>query len=777
MTNALDPDNGSARDKALELATLHRALRRLDDLVPEPNLELETYEQEGFDLRRYWTIILRRKWTVFALVVASFVLALVVTYNTAPVYRSTLLMQIEPQTDQFLEFQGNVSMGDPSLDWKFYQTQYDLLKSRSLARRVIDQLGLEAAAQRRLPTKSEPGFLTELKGSIRGLFNKTEAASGESDPPAVRAKTNKPNLEGALVANLTVSPLPDSRLVSIHYDSTKPQEAAAVVNAVAENYINMTLERRYDASAYAKKFLEERIEQVRANLEDSERRLTAYAREREIVDFEDKLGSLLQTLNTMNQTLVGVEAQRIQAESQYSRSLEGKGLAAHKVLESGTIQTLKAQKGALEVEYQEQLKVYKPGYPKMQQLQRQIAEIDQQINEEVASISDAVKTGYEAKVQEQASLQARVSEVKTEILDLQTRSTDFQALKREVDTNRELYDGLLQRMKEVGVVAGITTNNISIVDRGLVPESAYKPNLRKNLTVAIALGLIAGVLLAVLLEHMDDSVKTSEDIENHARIPVLGVVPMVPPKDHSVTKEEIPLLAAKAPKSPLAEAVRSLRTSLIFSTAESAPKIMHVTSPGPGEGKTTIATNVAITFALAGCKVLVVDADLRIPSIHGVFSLPNSLGLTNYLAGDAKPASIAQPTLVQRLYAVTSGPLPPNPVELLSSAKMLDLLSLASERFDYVVVDGPPVLGLADALVLAKVSEGTIFVVDAGRTRFSELEGAVKRLRAAKARILGAVLDRYGRKGHGYGYGYGYNYDYHYTYGGRDQGRALPEKA
>jgi capsular exopolysaccharide synthesis family protein len=775
MKNALDPDNGGARDKALELATLHRALRRLDDLVPEPDLELETYEQEGFDLRRYWSIILRRKWTVFALVVVSFVFALVVTYNTAPVYRSTLLMQIEPQTDQFLEFQGNVSMGDPSLDWKFYQTQYDLLKSRSLARRVIDQLGLEAAAQRRLPTESEPSFLAELKGSIRGLLTNTEAASDQSEPPAGKAKRNKPNLEGALVANLTVSPLPDSRLVSIHYDSTKPQEAAAVVNAVAENYINMTLERRYDASAYAKKFLEERIEQVRANLEDSERRLTAYAREREIVDLDDKLGNLLQTLNTMNQTLVGVEAQRIQAESQYSRSLEGKGLAAHKVLESGTIQALKAQKGTLEVEYQEQLKVYKPGYPKMQQLRRQIAEIDQQINEEVASISDAVKTGYEAKVQEQASLQARVSEVKTEILDLQNRTTDFQTLKREVDTNRELYDGLLQRMKEVGVVAGITTNNISIVDRALVPESAYKPNLRKNLTVAIALGLIAGSLLAVLLEHMDDSVKTSEDIENQARIPVLGVVPMVPPKDRSVTKEEIPLLAAKAPKSPLAEAVRSLRTSLIFSTAESAPKIMHVTSPGPGEGKTTIATNVAITFALAGGKVLVVDADLRVPSIHGVFSLPNSLGLTNYLAGDAKPASIAQPTLVQRLYAVTSGPLPPNPVELLSSAKMLDLLSLASERFDYVVVDGPPVLGLADALVLSKVSEGTIFVVDAGRTRSGELQGAVKRLRAANARILGAVLDRYGR--HGYGYGYGYNYDYHYTYGGRDQGRALPEKA
>jgi capsular exopolysaccharide synthesis family protein len=292
---------------------------------------------------------------------------------------------------------------------------------------------------------------------------------------------------------------------------------------------------------------------------------------------------------------------------------------------------------------------------------------------------------------------------------------------------------------------------------------------------ALAIGLIAGILVAFLLEHMDDTVKGSEDVEGRVRAPVLGVIPKVSARDHGIAEEEIPLLAAKAPKSPLAEAVRSLRTQLIFSTADGAPRITHVTSAGPGEGKTTAAANVAITFAQAGGRVLLIDADLRAPSLHRAFNLPNTLGLTNYLAGDTKPADIAQPTAITRLFTVTSGPLPPNPVELLSSAKMLDLLSLASERFDYVVLDGPPVVGLADALVLANLARATIFVVESGRTRYGAIEGSIKRLAAANAAIIGAVISKLGPASKGYGY----NYDYHYTYtyGERDHQAALPKQA
>lgn len=769
MSIALEPQGRNLPERALELAAQQRELRRLGGLVPEPLPE--HYDDDSIDLRHYWQVLLRRRWTLIAAVTIALLVALVGTYNATPIFRSQLLLQIEPQTDRFLEFQQQVSLGEPVNDWDFYKTQYELLKSRSLARRVIDQLGLEAA---QTPAQEgAPSFFSELRSSVKGWI---QSAGPQKDPSGDLADESgapdRPNLEDSLLGNLSISPIRDSRLVNVQYDSADPREAAAVANAVAESFINMSLERRYEARSYAKRFLEERIQQVRANLEDSERRLLAYAKEREIVNLDDKLGGVLKTLESMSAALVTAEAARIQAEAEYTAAIQGTGPATLKVLDNPVIQELKRRKGELELEYQEDLKVYKPGYPKMQQTHRQIEELEQQIAKEVGSIQSAVKAGYEAKVREQATLQRRVGELKGEILALQDRSTDYQSLKREVDTNRELYDGLLQRMKEVGVVAGISTNNIFIVDRAQVPKSAYSPNLRKNLSIAIALGLVVGVLLAFLFEHMDDTVKSSEDVEARVRAPMLGVIPQVSAKDHGIEPSAIALLAAKDPTSPLAEAVRSLRTSLVFSTTEGAPKVLHLTSASPGEGKSTIATNIAITFAQAGGKVLLIDADLRNPSLHHALRLPSTPGLSNYLAGDIQPAEIAQPTEVTRLFAITSGPLPPNPVELLSSAKMLELLGLAGERFDYVVLDGPPVIGLADALVLANLAKGTIVVAQAGSTRYGALEGAVKRLRGANANLIGAVTNRVGHPGRGYGYGYGYDYQYSYSYGRR----ALPER-
>ncbi len=759
MTTATNPDDALGHGHQLELVAQRREIQRLTELAAAPRGEAD--DEDVIDLREYWNVLMRRKRTILAALAITVVTAVLVTFLSTPIFRATLLLQIDREQGKVLEYQSVTA--EESVNAKdFYQTQYELLQSRSLAGRIIDQLGLRTSGT--LAQPEESSFFGESVHTLKAWL-----AGGASDGE----DELEPDLERLFLENLSISPVKNSRLVRINYDSPDPKEAATIANAIAENFISTNLERRYKASSYAKTFLEEQTEQVLANLEDSERSLVAYARERGIINLDDKLEILMLKLKGMSSELIRAESERILAEAEYQEMVEEGRASTVNVLESPVIQKLKERNAELETDYQEKLKIFKPGYPKMQQLQRQIAEIAREISAESGFIANSVKTNFESKVRREAKLQMRIGEIREEILSLQDRSTDYQTLKREVDTNRELYDGLLQRMKEVGVAAGIGTNNISVIDNAMVPNKKFKPSLTKNLAIAVAIGLFGGILLAFLFETLDDTMKSSDEVEKRVGAPVLGVVPLVEASDGAIEGMDLALLAFRDPKSALAEAYRSLRTSLIFATSEGAPKVMHFTSSSPSEGKTTSATSTAITFAQTGSKVLLIDADLRNPSLHQAFFLPNSEGLTNYLVGDAEPSKIAQATQVTRLFAITSGPLPPNPVELLSSAKMLDLLSLAKERFDYVIIDGPPVIGLADALVLANLAKATLFVVEAGGTRAGALDASVKRLRAANARILGTLLSKFGRAGSGYGY------DYHYTYayGGGDERAAPTEQA
>jgi capsular exopolysaccharide synthesis family protein len=725
-------------------------------------------DDQTIDLRAYWSLLLRRRRLIGTMVAIAALLALIGSFVATPIYRASVLVQIDLETDKVVEFEGvTAGMGDPK---DFYETQYELLKSRSLARRVIDQLGLRSS--KTFAPAAGPSFVRDTIASVKSLLS--------SAPQGPAAEEEGLDLESLFLENLNVTPVKNSRLVLIEYDSPDPQEAAAVANAVAENYVNTTLERRYDASAYAKSFLEERILKVRQSLEESELKLVEYAKQRQIVDLDDRLALMMDTLKEMGRQQIVAESERMAAESEYQQLARGGTAGTVGLLESPVIQTLKERQAALSAEYQDKLKVFKPGYPKMQALQQQIAETERQIAAESANVGGAARATYEAKLQQEGKLAQRINEIKSEILSIQEGSTDYQSLKREVDTNRQLYDGLLQRIKEVGVVAGIGTNNISIVDAAEVPRDQHSPNLKKNLAIAIVLGLFLGIALAFMIETLDDSVKSTDEVERRIGAPVLSLIPWMGGHHSESEGSAMGLLAFRDPKSALAEAYRSLRTSLIFSTSEGAPRVLHFASSGPGEGKTTSACSTAITFAQTGSKVLLVDCDLRNPSLQKVFRLPNDEGLTNFLTGSATPAQIAKPTEVTRLFVITSGPLPPNPVELLSGARMLDLLQIAQERFDYVVLDGPPVIGLADALILANLSRATLFVIESSGTRAGALEGSIKRLRAANANILGAVFVKHGRAGEGagYGYGYGYGYDYHYTYTYGNTGhRALTQEA
>ncbi|WP_456448747.1 GumC family protein [Thiolapillus sp.] len=734
--------------------------------VAEEERELSLYNQfqargqddeaeEGLNLKEYWAVIVRHKFTIVLFVVIALIAGAIVTALRTPIYRSSVKLQIDREAARIVNFEG-VTPREAAYSFDFYETQYQLLKSHGLAKRVVEQLGLESSAQ--FKAKEQPSFFRELKRFF-SAHSDQDVASWDVAPAA-----STRSLENLLLANLTVAPVKNSRLVVVSYDSPNPNLAARVVNTLAKSFIDMTMERRFENSSYAKEFLSDRIKQVRANLEASERKLVEYASQREIVDLDSKQGILMQKLQALNTRLTEVEAERIKAESSYQEMQNSGAQGFDRVSDSELITAYKEKLADLEAEYQDKLNVYKPGYPAMKRLQDQIDGLKRKISKETKDIQSSIKSRYQAAVREQAMLQSRMADVKGQILELQRKSTDYQALKRDVETNRELYNGLLQRIKEVGVAAGVGSNNISIIDKGEVPATAYKPNLKRNLQIALVIGLLGGIGLAFLFDHLDDTIKSSADVEKLTGLPMVGVVPEVRLQEES---ESIALKTWEEPKSAIAEAYRSCRTALSFSSESGTPKVLHIASSISGEGKTTSAISLALTYVQAGSNVLLVDCDLRNPSLHHELALSNETGLTNYLVGEKKPSEAIQDGVLGGLYVLTSGPLPPNPAELLDSGRMVEFLDKAAEKFDVVILDGPPVLGLADALVLANMASATILVVDAGVTRSGALRGALQRLRQAHAHVLGALLVKYGQGRSGYGYDYQYHYNY-YNYEAED---------
>lgn len=743
-----------APDHQLVIAEMRKQLARYEE-----NLQAVAVERDDdvIDLRELWAMLMRRRWTVLITALIIVVAGTIYTAMQTPIYRASTTVQIERESGNIVDFKDVVAAESGNRD--FYETQYELLQSRNLARRVIDQLGLQPPA----PIASKPGPLDGVKGMLAGLFGETP------DPAASPEPAPAPNLEGRFLANLTVEPVRNSRLVRLHYTSPDPQEAALVVNTLARAYVDMNLERRFDASTYAKSFLEERIKQVRADLEDSERVFLQYTQARGIVSTEDKLGTLTDKLRAQSSAQVTAENERIRAESRYQEMLASEFDSLPQMLDSQVIQELKQARVALQTERSEMARLFKPDYPAMVQLASKIEEVDGEIARELNNIRDSIKMEFQIRLREEVKLQESIAATREEILQLEESSTDFTNLKREVDTNRELYDGLLQRMKEVGVAAGIANNNISVVDAAAVPRGPYSRNIQRSIAIALMLGLFAGVGLAFLFELLDDTIKSSPDLEKLLGKPVLGVIPKVPERE--VRGTEVALMAFHHPTSAFAEAYRSMRTALSFSTSEGVPRVLHVTSSGAGEGKTTTAISAAVNLCQTGANVLLIDADLRNPSLHKVFSLPNHKGLSNYLSGAAEPAQVTQATGVKGLFLMSSGPIPPNPAELLHGARMVDLASLGAKRFDYVIIDSPPLLGLADALILGDVAQATLLVVAANSTRQGAVEAALKRLRHSRANVLGAVMTKFDMSKASYGYGYGYDYQYSYSYG------ATPEQA
>lgn len=716
-----------------------------------PSQGYPTFNPETLDyadvIKDYLRIITRRRWLILAITAVILTLGTIRVLMQTPLYTATVRIQIDRSVAKVVEG-GNISPTEGS-DSEFLRTQYELLRSRNLAERVVQATNLGTDTDFINP----PSF--SLFGKLGGIMSRSDSNTVEKSEKA----DNSAAATSAVLDGMSVRPIPGSRLVDLSFTDTSPQRAQRVANAYAESFIASNLDKRFEVNAYAKTFLEDQLKQLKVRLEDSENKLLDFAEKEKILEVTDKSSIVENNLASANAALGQLISERIKNEQLWKQVAETSGMDLPQLLTNGVIDGLRTKRNELASEYKEKLETFKPGYPAMVQIQNRIGEIDRQLATEVKTIRGSLKAAYESSLNQENEIKARIETLKNEALDLQKRSIQYNILKREVDTNRGLYNGLLQRFKEVDVAGGVGANNVFVVDKAERPGAPTSPRLLQSILMSLLLGLGAAVATALLLEKLDDVIVSIEDVERISGLSVLGVIPKT--TAGTLAEEEL-----RDPRSPLSESYRSLCTSLQFVTDHGLPRTLSLTSGGPGEGKSTTALAIAQHFARMGLKVLLIDADLRNPSLHKKLNIENTVGLSNYLTGGCNPPDAFQKTDLPNLAVMVSGPLPPNAADILAGPRLLSLMRTSTEVFDLVILDGPPTLGLADAAILSNAAEATVFIVGAGLARKASVRGALKRLEFSKSPIIGNVLTKFDAKSAGYGYGYGYGYgNYSYTYG------------
>lgn len=758
----LPPPNPSAAPRVPQLREADRLPTRY-----EPQNYPEYAEDDGLDLRELWRIALKYRRTILLFAGIVIVTVAAATLIMRPVYRASTTLELTPNAQSTVQFENIQSVNEDR--FTFQQTQIEIIKSEAVAEAVVKQLNLaeHPAFNGELRQRDLAAGLRQVYGLIMGplamaVRNLLDGAADETvaqtqdELATEQAKLRA--LAGRVRAGLTVTPVRNANLVTVSFESLDRDIAAAVANAVADQYLALSARKRSDLTSGAEAYLKREITDLQAQLETSEKDLYAFARQNQVVDLEDKNNIIATRLTELNINLSKVQAERIAAESLFRQLSAANIDSLPTVLQDSRITDLRGQLSTLRSEYAKMGQTYKAEYPRMQELQRQMDDVRATLQQEVGNLVDSLEVNYQQLSDREARLTEAVEAQKQDLLNLQDRAVQYNILKREWETSRELYSGLLERMKQVGVAAGIERDKATVIDRASVPQSPFSPNLSRNLAIAAVLGLMGGIGLALLLNLLDNSVRDPEEIERLVHLANLGLVPRVNLKAQP-TNIPVELMAHYQRDQGLSEAYRSIRTSLMFATPGGAPKVLMVTSATPGEGKTTSVVSLGIVLAQTGASVLLVDGDLRKPRLHKVFNVPRGPGLTEYLVqGDMDHF---YPTPVENLMLMASGTPPPNPAELLSSGATDRMFEEMSKRFDYVLVDSAPVMGLADPIVLSTKVKGVLLVSGSGIVSRGALREAVKRLRAVDAPLVGSFLNMVEPHSSEYSY---YN-RYYYNYG------------
>lgn len=682
----------------------------------------------------------RNMWMALAIVGAALALAVIATLLDAPRYTAATSVQINDQGDDVLGEELDLRSTDASA-WdidRFLNTQLDILRSRALAVRVAKSNELF----------DDPRFFAAM----------------EMTPPAadLGPERRREMVISLLRTNLEIDLPRSTRIARVQFASADPEMSARIVNSFADEFIQANLQRRFESSAYAREFVEGQLEEARSQLEETERELNDYARSAGLIRTRDAFtvdasrpvaGSVTaSSLLQLNEAANMAQADRIAAQTRWQAEAATPLLSSRTVLANPTVQELMTRRARAKAELDAARERYLSDHPAVTNLQSDLDAIDAQLTATAEQVRNSVRADYHAAQAAEAALSRQVDRLQGDTLREQDRAVRYNTLAREADTARSIYDGLLQRYRELNASAGIAASNIAIIDRADPPLVPSSPSLPRNLALGLLIGLVGAVASVYLRDRLDDAIHVPEDIEEKLGLALLGVVPEA---------QGDPFADFANPKSPVAEAYNSLRGSLLYSTRSGLPRVLAVTSAQAGEGKTTSSHAIASGFGRMGMKALLIDADLRRPAAHIATGLPNTRGLTDLLTSEDPLSSAAMKYEAGAFDLIPSGPPPPSPSELITSPRMAQILEEAAQTYDIVVVDSPPVLGLADAPMVAALADGTMFVVEAERGRSGQLRAALRRLRSVGPVIVGAVLVKFDPEKGGNRYSSYYGYEYY----------------
>jgi capsular exopolysaccharide synthesis family protein len=715
----------------------------------------------------YLRIVYKRRWIAIAGFLVVFVSGAMGSLRTAPVYEARTQLIIEKDARRATSLDTVLEDRDSWYQDDFYPTQYKVLQSRTLALRTAKAMQTKAAE--RVPEARGLSFslsglvsggLSFATGLLGGGASEPMAAPESAEPEAVTSAAIS-GMANRILGGLTVTPIKNSRLVDLKFRSPDPQFAAVVANEIANQYILQALEFRRSATSQASDFLSTRLEEQRQLVEESERRLQEYKERNNAGSVDDKQNIVVQKLNAINAELVQARIERMDREATYNTLLEmqqkGQSLDAFPaVMGSEIVKRLQADIAGKETERARMSTTFGPAYQPMKDLSRQIDALRTQLTSEINKVVTSIQAEFLAAKAKEDGLARSLNAQQQESLGLDRKMLDYAALERDASSNRQLYETLLLRTKETGAVGEYRGSNIQVLDKAEVPSAPVLPRTERDLMVAMMGGLMLAFGLVFVFEYFDSRIKTPDELKNHLQLPFLGMIPAFSGIDHG---GEAPLLHSDAPPA-FSESIRAIRTAVLFSSPDESARSIVITSTGPHEGKTVVSSSLAITLAQAGQRVVVVDADMRRPRMHEALGRSQEPGLSNVLVGESTLSDATRPTTIQNLSLLAAGHIPPNPAELLGSKKYLLLIDELKQRFDWVIIDAPPVMPVTDAAVVANTAGGVVFVVGAEMTPRQNAAAAIEQLRGANARFIGAVLNRVNIQRHSYYYAPYYRKEY-----------------